>query len=214
MGVLKAFLLLGLLMALADTGFTATKGFMPKAFEGEFTQVQKSRNPRKKSKEIPTKIYYQKPRNLHMHVEYGAGQFTKYICNKETTWFYTPPFTKEAKGQLKTGDSSKFCYAKIFDALNKGLKTNKIYTVKQLEHRKYQLTFSKEAAAEIQFDKVELTFDDMPLNFRNIGSITMYSPSKKQPVVLKRNSVDIKNTLDSDLFNFKAPANTETEVMK
>lgn len=214
MGVVKAFLLLGMLVAMIDNGFTATKGFMPNAFEGEFVQIQKSRNPRKKSKEVPTTIYYQKPRNFHMHSKTESGQDTRYICNKETTWFYSAPFTPDAKGQLRTGDSSKFCYVKIFDALNRGLKSNSIYSVKKLAERKYELSFSKEASEELQFDKVELAFDDMPLNFKNIESLTMYSPTRKTPFILKRKSIELKNELSSDLFNFKVPENTETEVMK
>ena len=214
MGVVKAFLLLGMLVAMIDNGFTATKGFMPNAFEGEFVQIQKSRNPRKKSKEVPTTIYYQKPRNIHMHVDYGKGQFAKYICNKDKTWFYTPPFTEDAKGELKVGDSSEFCYAKIFEALNLGLTSNKVYKVKTLDPKRFELEFSKEAAEEILFDKVELSFSDMPLNFRNIESITMHSPRNKAPVVLKRKTLEVKNNLNSDLFSFKAPANTTVAPMK
>lgn len=214
MGMIKAVLLLSFLMALADAGFASSKHFMPRAFQGEFVQIQKTKNPNKKNREIDTLISYQKPRNFRMYSKDSVGQDTLYICNKETTWFYSAPFTEDSKGQLKKGDSSKFCYVKIFDALNKGLTSNNIYTVKKLNERKYQLNFNPDAAKEVHFDRVELNFDDMPLNFKNIESLTMYSTSRKQPFVLKRKSVQIKNKLDSKLFTFKAPDNTDIEIMK
>lgn len=199
------------MLALVDSSFA---GFMPKAFEGEFVQIQPTKNPNRKNREVKTSISYAKPRNFRMHSQDQNGQDTLFICNKDKTWFYSAPFMEGSKGQLKVGDTSRFCYVKIFDALNKGLKSNALYTVKKLGERKYQLNFNKEAAKEVQFNKVELTFDDMPLNFRNIESMTMYAPSKKDPFVLKRKSIDIKNSLDSSLFTFKAPANTEVEQMK
>lgn len=213
MGMIKAVLLLCFLMALADAGFAATQGFMPKAFQGEFVQLKPTSNPRKKFIEIPTSISYQKPRNFRMHSK-GGDQNNLYICNAEVTVNYTPPFIEGKKGTMRKGNSSKFCYVKIFDALNKGLVSNNIYTVEKLSEREYRLSFKTDAAREIQFDRVDLKFDDMPLNFRNIESLTMYTSSKKEPFILKRKSINIENKLDQSLFTFKVPANTDTILME
>lgn len=212
MGMIKAVLLLGCLMALADVGFTSTQSFMPRAFQGDFVQVQKTSNPRKKNREIPTSISYQKPRDFRMQSK-DRGQDTLYICNKNTTWFYTAPMIKKFKGELNKGDSSKFCYSKAFDALNKGLVSNNIYTVKKLGERSYQLVFTKEAEKTILFNKIELLFDDMPLNFKNIKSLTMYRENQP-PFILERKSIVIKDKLDSSLFKFKTPKNTNVTIMQ
>lgn len=213
MGMIKAVLLLCFLMALADAGFAATQGFMPKAFQGEFVQFKPTSNPREESIEMPASISYQKPRNFRMHSKDGS-QDTLYICNKELTIIYNPPFKKGEKGTIRKGNSSKFCYVKIFDALNKGLVSNKIYEVKKLGERDYQLIFTAEAAKEIQFKRVDLKFDNMPPNFKNIETLSLYKSSKKNPIVLKRKSISIENKLDPSLFTFKAPANTDTILME
>lgn len=207
----KGLLLSLLFLALLDTSLA---GFMPKAFEGEYVQVKKSKNKwSKKTKEAPVSIAYQFPRNIRLHSK-DPDQDILYICNKDTTWIYNPPFSNADKGLLKVGDSSKFCYAKIFDALDNGLTSNKIYKVEKINAKEFLLLFTKQAVKEIHFEKLRLSFDELPLSFKNLESIAMFKEEKSDPVTFKRKSVTIMKQLDQSQFNFTAPANTEIEKMQ
>lgn len=206
----KIFIFVGLIIALVDTSFA---GFMPDAFTGEFFQIQKTASPFKKDHRVATSIAYEYPKRFRMEVK-SKDQDTLFVCNKENTWFYSAPLIKGEKGQLRRSNSSKYCYVKIFDALARGLESNKIYSVKKKNAKEYLLVFSKDAVKEIAFEKVLITFDDLPARFQNVASLTLYKAGKGRPIIFERKSIKAAKSLDKKLFSFKVPKNTEIIEMK
>ena len=219
MVTIKAIVLMFLLLLLADTSFA---GFMPKAFKAEYSQIKKSRFKRRVVKPTPVKIQYAYPRNIRMHSK-DKVQDVLYICNKNKTWIYTPSYKKKVKkkiktvnGQLRVGPSSKFCFSKIFDVLDKGLVSNKSYKVRSLQSGKFELVFTPRLVAELNYEKFELSFDKMPYNFKAIKDIKMFKrvKDKKPTLTLIRKKVKLVSKIDSKVFNFKAPKNTDIIKMK
>jgi outer membrane lipoprotein-sorting protein len=208
----KAIILTFLLLLLADTSFA---GFMPKAFKAEYSQIKKSRFKRRVVKPTPVSISYAFPRNIRMHSK-DKVQDVLYICNQSKTWIYTPPYNKKSKGKLRVGPSSKFCFSKIFDVLNKGLTSNKSYKVKKLKGEKFELVFSPRLVAELNYEKFELSFDQMPYNFKAIKVITLFKKKndKKPTLTLIRNKIKFLSGISANTFRFKAPKNTEIIKMK
>lgn len=182
---LKFFLVFFLLLMLADSSFA---GFLPKAFEGDFIQIKKTR---RSTKETPVKIKYLYPKNIRMSVLDKDNAVT-YVCNAKKTWIYSPPFMEGEKGSVREGASSKYCYSKIFDALSRGLKTNKIYTVKKLKGNEFKLSFTKSAAEEIGFGEIEINFLNPPYVFKNIASMVMYDFSSLELTQIKLKLVKSK----------------------
>ena len=210
MGMVKFFIFFGLILALVDTSFA---GFMPKAFTGEFVQVQKTSSPFRKDKQLKTSIAYEYPKKFRMKVK-DKDQDTLFICNSTNTWFYVAPFLPGEKGKLNRSNSSKFCYVKIFDALSRGLKSNKIYTVKQKNAKEFILSFSKKAQEELSFEKATIVLDDLPAKFQNVAQLSLYKKATKPPVIFKRTSIKVADSLNEKLFTFKIPPNTEITEMK
>ncbi len=210
MAFIKLFMFLGLILALVDTSFA---GFMPQAFTGTFLQIQKTSSPFKKDHKVETSISYQYPKQFRMKIK-NKKQDTLFICNKSNTWFYSAPLIEGEKGQLRRSKSSKFCYVKLFDALSRGLTSNKIYTVTKKSAKEFSLSFSKAATEELSFEKVNITFDDLPAKFQNVESLALYKVGAKAPIIFKRKAIKVVESLDKKLFTFKIPKNTEIIEMK
>ena len=190
-----------------DVAFTATR-FIPKSFEADLEQVVFSVTFNKESV-TPVKMKYKFSNNLYFNVQSEETPVI-YICNKEKTWIYNPPFIEGEKGEVKVGDSSKYCYVKIFDALNKGLKTNDLYEVKQ-QKRGARLTFKKEAVAQTGIKEVALTFKSTwhkGLSITDVEKMEIWDTEKKKPTVFRFKKINTNAEIDFMDFEFKIPENT------
>ena len=120
------------------------------------------------------------------------------------------PFIEGEKGEVKVGDSSKYCYVKLFDALNRGLKSNDLYKVK-LNKQTAELDFTTKATAQTQIKKVILSFDkenSKNLTIKDVKKMEFWDTQKKKPTVFRFKSIDTKAKLDFIDFEFKIPENT------
>jgi len=203
---MKQVLILIALMFMADIAFAR---FIPKAFEANIEQIHIS-GIRKKKIVVPVKIKYLFPNNIYYQVQ-GKSPVL-YICNKTKTWKYNPPFVKGSKGECNIGDSSKYCYVKIFDALSNGLKTNKLYYV-ALSDKVANLTFSKKASAQLSIKNVAIEFKEKAsINSvaKDIHSMKIFYLNKNKPVTFIFKSITTNLELKVSDFVFKIPANTNT----
>ncbi len=205
--MIRFLLVFILLYSLFDTAMAA---FLPKAFEATFIEEKVSVIGSKKTiKHIDVK--YQFPSHIYLKV---VEEDALYICNSTKVWFYTPPFIEGEPGLVKVGSSSKYCYSKVFDSLKKGLKDNKLYSVKKLKNNTFELTFMDNAKKQLGLDKLKLFFKDNKTEFQNVRSIELYYTGEAHPVALKRKKIEVSKGFKKSLFEFNPPQNTETQLMK
>ncbi len=201
---MKLGLILILFFALFDVAFAK---FLPKSFEAKLDQIVFSSV---KNKEIKTDVSmkYMFPSNIVFDVE-GLTPVT-YVCNKETTWMYNPPFMDGEKGTVKIGNSSKYCYVKLFDALSKGLESNELYKVVRSK-KIANLSFLEQAKAQLNISKVDIIFKkevNKNSKLSDIDYMTVYYIGKKVPVKFAFKKINTKSKLKKADFVFDVPENT------
>lgn len=209
--MVRILLTLFFVLALLDTAFA---GFLPKAFEAEFTQETKSKIS-KRVRKSKLKIKYQFSSNINFK---DLATDTLYICNKKDVWIYTPPLVDfpGEKGQVRIGSSSKYCYSKIFDSLSKGLTNNNLYTVKKNNTKKYTLTFSKKAKAQLGFEKLEILFKKQAkkISFLDVDRMNIHYTDQKHPTILVNDKIKKKKNFPKGTFIFQVPKNTDIQKMR
>jgi outer membrane lipoprotein-sorting protein len=198
-------LFLILFFALIDM---ALASFLPKAFEANLDQVVQS-IIKNKEQVTPVKMKYLFANNIYFEVQ-GDNPVT-YVCNAKTTWKYNPPFDSEVdKGEVLIGDSSKYCYVKIFDALSNGLKSNPLYKV-ELSGKTVNLQFTKDAKAQLNISHVIMTFKNtvkLETTLFDIEKMQVYYLDKKEPITFRFSKIIENQKLSSKDFEFKVPLNT------
>lgn len=200
------YLLLSLLLVL-----NSYAGFLPAGFEADFTQQTKTIRG---VKEDPVKVFYKYRGNIYFDVKGSAP--TLYICNNKKVWIYNPPFVEDEKGELKVGDSNRYCYSKFFDSLSNGLQDNKLYKVKKTD-KKAELVFTKEAKDQLSIEKVIIEFNKAitdKTSILDVEKFSIYNVNKKDPVILSTKSIEPKNDLKDSKFEFIAPKNTNITEMQ
>jgi outer membrane lipoprotein-sorting protein len=197
------------LLLLVETSLAAK--FLPNAFEGEFRQEKKNIITKKVMKSS-LEIKYSFPNNIYFKT-FGDSE-VHYVCNSSRVWIYTPPFIPGEKGDVKVGNSNKFCYSKIFDALSHGFKNNSLYQVKKISAKEYEFIFKAKAKAQLELSKLKIEFKAEKTKFSDIAKIVLYKVGDSNPVSLIAKTIKVKNSLPADLFIFKIPNNTETTKMK
>ena len=190
-----------------DVAFTATR-FLPKSFEAELEQVVHLVTSNSESI-TPVKMKYMFSNNLYFEVKSEDTPVT-YICNKEKTWVYNPPFIEGEKGEVKVGDSSKHCYVKLFDALSNGLKPNKLYDVKKIKNSA-RLFFNKKAKAQTKIKEIILKFNKKPnskVSIKDVVQMEVWDLERKKPTIFRFKKINTKAKIDFMDFEFKVPENT------
>lgn len=186
---------------------SASGAFLPKSFEAKFSDVRGE-------KEIPVKIKYSFPKKIYYEVE-GETPLL-YVCNAEKTWKYTPPFMEGEKGELAVGDSSQFCYSRIFDSLSKGLSTNELYKV-TTKGKKAELSFKEKAKNQLGLEKIEIEFQkdvDKSSSLSDAKELKMFLSNKPEPVRLVMKEYTKNPAFKKGQFSFSPPKNTNTIQMK
>lgn len=189
---------------------TVLAGFFPKSFEASFVQIKKSKLT-KREKKSNIKIKYLFPGNLYFKDMAEDGD--TFVCNKLKTWQYTPPFIEGEEGEVKIGDSKKFCYSKVFDVLNEGLKSNKKYKVSKLSDTALKLEFSKETQEDLGSLWMNLNFKSKDQKFSNLKSLDVQLKNDKYPTVFLLETIASKK-LDPKNFIFEIPEKTKITRLK
>lgn len=194
-----------LLSLLSPIAFGA--GFLPKGFEAQFFDVRGS-------VKIPVTIKYQFPKQIYYEVKGDAPLL--YVCNESKTWKYTPPFMEGEKGELAVGDSSQFCYSRIFDSLSNGLVSNELYTVVN-KGANSTLSFKEKAKKQLGLDRIEIQFKTSAgpkSSLADAKELKMFLSSKPEPVKLVLKTYKSNPKFKDGQFSFKAPDNTNTTLMR
>ena len=204
--MIRGFLIFFFVMMLFDTAIAST--FLPNAFEGHFVQEKKLIKITEKSNIL---LKYQHPNNLYFK---DSQTKTVYVCNATKVYKYDPPFIEGEAGNLAIGDSSKFCFSKIFDSLKPGLKNNRNYLVQKLKNSKYDFNFTKTGIKKTGIEKLEIIFKEGSQEFVDIVSMSLYLVDDARPLKLTKKDIIIKDKFPSDTFKFKRPDNALIERMQ
>lgn len=197
---LKPFFILSVL---AGGIMAKTKtSFLPKTFEAQFVKEEKSVLSGKILKS-QGKIIYQYPGRIRM--ESTGNDKTIFVSNPFETYFYTPPAFEDVPGELTINKTKNVPISKFFDSLEKGLKSNSIYTVEVKKEHVY-LGFTKVGVEEMKILSAKLFFDGKK-EFSYLKKVEITLDNQKSMLFnfdhIKENSKFSKNT-----FEFKAPSNT------
>lgn len=196
---------------LMTLSFSALAGFLPKSFEADFVQITKKQRG---TSEDPVKVFYKYPSNIYFDVKGDAPIL--YVCNQEKVWIYDPPWIEGEAGELKVGDSSKYCYSKFFDALANGLKDNELYKV-QKSKDSAELNFSKSAEDQLSISKVKLEFSEAitpKTELKDVKKIHIFKKDAKDALTLVVKSLDQKTEIQDKQFQFTPPKNTNVTEIK
>lgn len=204
-------LIIGIFLLLILIETSLASAFMPKAFIGNFTQEKKDINSSKK-RVSQIEIKYSYPTNIYFK-EFSEVE-THYVCNSKKVWKYNPAFIPGEKGVVSIGDSSKFCFAKVFDVLKPGLKSNKLYEVKELSSKEFELRFAEKVQNQINLQKLQLVFKSSEKIFTNLSKINIFYKESKTPVTLLPKKIKIKASIPASSFNFIIPENTSRQKMQ
>lgn len=187
----------------------ANAAFIPDSFIGDFEEIHTGAN-------IPVKIKYLKGGNVY-YTSYDPDEKDLvqliYVCNPKVTYKYTPPLFEDEKGELAKGDSNKFCYAKIFDSLRRGLVNNDVYKVKT-KKKSSTLFFSKAAAKQLGLTKIDIEFKNKSKSsILDIASMKFYFEQKPEPTLYQFKKINIEQKLNKSDFEFQIPENTNVKEM-
>lgn len=198
-----------LVLVLIETSFASS--FLPNAFEGKFKQEKIDLASKRKISSY-IEIKYSFPNNINFKTLDETE--TQYICNSSKVWVYNPPFIPGEKGTVKVGNSSKFCFSKIFDILKNGLKDNSLYTVKSLKKNIVQISFEAKAKKQLDLSRLKLEFSNEQKKFSQLVKITLFKDEKSSPVSMTTQSLKVKKSLPDSNFIFEIPKNTNIQEMK
>ncbi len=179
--------------------------FMPKAFKAEFDQSFVS-VIKKKTVTNHGVLSYQYPGNIRLEIT-DPDEGLIYVSNPQKSWYYRPPFIPGEPGELSVSPQGNTLVAKFFDGLKNGLKSNRLYDVRDLGDRKYELVFKKDAAKDAGVKKATIVLAAGSQDFLKVEKISLvFSDNKKVDLLFK--SITALEKFADDVFIFKAPDNT------
>jgi hypothetical protein len=193
--------------------FATAKSFFPKSFEAKLEQqnitITKIGKKNKKTIRNVIKSDVEMKYMFPSNIVFDTKDMLLYVCNSEKTWIYTPGSFGE-KGELTVGDSSKYCYSKIFDALANGLKNNSLYTVSS-KGKKSILTFTEKAQDRLEILKIDLLFKKKitsEVGIQDLYSMDLYRKDQKRPTKFIFKSLNPKSKFTKKDFIFIPPKHT------
>ncbi len=197
----KIFLLIFLFFAASQISHSAQ--FLPSAFQVKFEQSYQSvTGATKKSEGL---LDYQFPGKIRIK-EFKNN--TIYISNGKKTWYYTPPIIETEKGSVQVS-STKPVMSKLFDTLQRGLKTNEVFQVKNLTPDQTQLEFNQSASKEFNLTKVSIHWKGATIRtLEKVRSLDLnYLDGKK--VTLSFTEIKKEMKYSQKHFEFNIPKNTQ-----
>jgi outer membrane lipoprotein-sorting protein len=198
-------ILLVFIMILILSEFAQAK-FLPVSFEAEVEQkkISKLTKIERKSK---GKIIYQYPSQVHFEI--NDPDKIIFVCNKEKSWFYQPPFHKKEDGEVKISKNDKMGISTFFDSLNNGLVNNKYYSV-NLTNNEAELVFTEESLKKLTVKKAVLHFKTDAKKAKSLNEVEWIKLqySEKEDVVLNIKNLTQDKIYPTQQFTFKIPDNT------
>ena len=192
-----------ILSVLAGGLMAKTKtSFLPKTFQAQFIKEEKSVLSGKTLKSQGN-ITYQYPGRIRM--ESTGNEKTIFVSNPFETYFYTPPVFDDVPGELTVNKAKSVPISKFFDSLEKGLKTNAIYEVKEKEGS-VLLAFTKEGLNQMKIKSANLHFDGKKL-FSHLKKVEITLDNDKK-MTINLNHIKVNTEVSKNTFEFKAPENT------
>jgi outer membrane lipoprotein-sorting protein len=176
--------------------------FVEKNFKAHFIQETKSL---RSTIEEPVLVEYAYSGNIFFEIT-GDNPVT-YVCNNDKVWIYFPPFKKDGKGEVKTGESSKFCYAKIFDALTRGLESNDYYSV-NFKGKRAEVLFKDNIQEALGVSKVIVEFKSNASKkslMSDMLSFEIFKQDNESPVLLKLKMFEKNYKTRKTPFEFDIP---------
>ncbi|MBF0207197.1 MAG: outer membrane lipoprotein carrier protein LolA [Oligoflexia bacterium] len=193
---------------------SSNKKFLPDTFQAKFEQSFTSIINNKTRTGNGT-LSYQYPGHLRFEVTSPNTEKSIFISNPDNSWYYTPPFDEDEKGEVLVQKSNKMFIVNFFDALKGGLVDNTHYTVSTVSGNIpiYHITFRPKTARKIGIKSANISFDGKVENksdatFSKIKSIEItYQDDKKVLLLLSELKED--TVFASNHFEFKIPPNTK-----
>lgn len=196
----KIYLLIILFLNFLPHGYAA-KNFVPKSFRAQYSEHYKSAINGRIKRSRGT-IGYKYPGKLRLEI-LSPDRLTV-VSNPQQTFYYTPPFFAEEKGELIVKKTDKTSLSYFFDILKFGLKSNIHYKV--LKNKKgASLVFSDKVASKMNLSQALLVFKDVKFpHFLNLRSILItYKDKKKVTITLK--GLKTKQKFAGNYFQFSMP---------
>jgi outer membrane lipoprotein-sorting protein len=201
-----------LLVVLSTVLPVSASTFLPSSFKAVLEQQHVSELSGK-VKKTPGVLEYKYPGMLRF--ELNDSQKSIFVSNKKKSWYYTPPFKAGEKGNVRVQSSENLFLTRFFDALKKGLTSNKLYDVKK-----------KKSEIEIIFkDNVQNSLGLKKAIFKNVKNpngvksfselkkmVLVRSDSKEVTLVFKQ--FDEKAKFKKSHFVFSVPENTKVIVVR
>ncbi|OFZ25968.1 MAG: hypothetical protein A2381_09930 [Bdellovibrionales bacterium RIFOXYB1_FULL_37_110] len=201
-------ILLGFHLKLWAEALEKQYSFVPRTFSSKVEQVTLSALSGKEKKTYGT-MDYMYPGKFRYEQEKPENSKIIFVSNQSQSWFYTAPFLEGEPGDLIINPmKDKFSLSELFDLLQNGLSSNKMYKVQKQAEAEH-LTFSKKVAKNLGINKAILTFNKSNLSgFDNIKSVKII---KDDGSAVLFNLLEIKPNLQfgKDHFLFTPPPNTK-----
>jgi outer membrane lipoprotein-sorting protein len=185
----------------------ATEGLViPHKFEANFNQVFKKLSDGKESKSSG-KISYFYPGKVRVDVLEPAFQKLTFVSNGKQSWYYTPPFDAEEKGEVVIRPSKKLPIVSLLDLLVSEKEFAKKFEVKKSSGTEIVLNVKPDSIKKIGLKTVRLHGDKVIKRLEDLTSIDVVYEDDRE-IVIKFVAVTERKDFPESTFNFVVPPRT------
>lgn len=178
--------------------------YLPKSFHAKITQELESIG-KKSIKRSTGTLDYKSPAQLRLEIT--KPEQVTWVSNSKKTWIYNPPFIEGEPGQLTIRPAGELRIGRFFDALQNGLKSNKLYKVsKEKDH--VALIFSSTLIKETGVKSAKLFFSGNEQDFLHLKTVELEYQDRKGPKIIL-DSLTPNKKFPTNHFVFTPPENTE-----
>lgn len=197
-------MLRGLLIFILSSYGLVSWAFMPKSFEAQVVQKQKSALSGK-VKESRGKLAYRYPG--HLRFEIKKPDEVIFVSNKLKTWYYTGPFIEGESGEVTVSNEGNHILTKFFDSFSKGLETNSLYSV-QKNGEKVEVTFDEKLQKKLGVLSATFRFKTQKYKFEELDGLSILQQDR-QKLSLSLEEIKTGQKLPDQTFVFEVPENTK-----
>lgn len=183
----------------------ASWAFMPKTFEAQVLQQQKSALSGK-IKESRGQLAYRYPG--HLRFEIKKPDEVIFVSNRTKTWYYTGPFMDGESGEVTISHEGDHILAKFFDSFSKGLESNSLYKV-QKKAEKVEITFDEKLQKKLGVLSATFDFKTRDYKFDELKGLKIIQHDQ-QVLTLALDKIKSGHELSDNKFVFQVPENTKT----
>ncbi|MDH4467493.1 MAG: outer-membrane lipoprotein carrier protein LolA [Bacteriovoracaceae bacterium] len=199
------------------SALSGSADFMPKSLKIEFEQSFKSVTGKTKT----SNGFLEYKRSSQIRIKESKDN-SEFVSNKETSWYYVPPFKTGEKGSVQINNSKNNNLVRVFDSLKNGLIDNDLYKVTEVKVDQFSLKFIDPKSKDLKVDHIDLFFrkivfpdkvdhkqkNTKVLEFSDLESLSInYTDGQK--VDLKLSKIEENNNFPDKNFEFQIPTNTE-----